>query len=267
MNNRSVFHWVVAFVIAAVLLVFQRITGPTYPLGVKATIDGREVSARLPRTHAGEGDATISVPRPYSTATGTIEFRRFPTSEDWTRKPLALEGENLVGHLPHQPPAGKVAYKITLQGTGGPVALTPREVVLRFRGDVPAAIVIPHILGMVLAMMLAVRAGLEAIVKGRAVFPLAVGTTIAMVVGGLLAGAIMQKAAFGSYWTGVPFGYDLTDNKTLIAVIFWLVALWRTAINKTSRGWVLTAFLLTLAIWLIPHSVLGSELDYAQTQP
>jgi len=263
---RSILYWAIAFVVAAALLVFQRVTGPTYPLGVRATVDGHEVTAKLPRSHAGEGDATVSVPKPDPTTTGTIEFRRYPTNEDWTRQPLESDGQNLIGRLPHQPTAGKVAYKISLQGTGAAVTLTPREVILRFRGDVPTAIVIPHVLGMVLAMMLAVRAGLEALLKGRKVFALAVATTVALVVGGLIAGAIMQKAAFGDYWTGIPFGYDLTDNKTLIAVVFWLVALWRTAVNRTARGWVLAAFLLTLAIWLIPHSLLGSQLDYTQAQ-
>ncbi len=267
MKLQSVSYWVIALLAAALLLVYQMVTGPTYPVSARAVVHGHEIKARLPRSYDGNDDAKILVPRPDPAITGMIEFRRYRSHDDWTAEPLEWDGEKLIGRLPHQPPAGKVAYKITLEGAGGdPVALTPGEVVLRFRGAVPNAIVIPHVLGMVLAVLLAVRAGLEALVRGRAVFPLAVGTTVALVVGGLVAGAIMQKAAFGEYWTGWPVGHDLTDSKTLVVAIFWLIAVWRTAKNRASRGWVLAASLLTLVIWLVPHSVLGSELDYTQLE-
>ena len=78
----------------------------------------------------------------------------------------------------------------------------------------------------------------------------------------MIFGPIMQKYAFGEFWTGVPFGIDLTDNKTLIAVIGWIIAL--IAIKKSSnpKGWIIFASVLMFIIYLIPHSVLGSELDY-----
>ncbi len=52
-----------------------------------------------------------------------------------------------------------------------------------------------------------------------------------LVLGGFLLGPIVQKYAFGAFWTGWPFGEDLTDNKTAVAVLAWLprvtlLALW-----------------------------------------
>jgi len=32
----------------------------------------------------------------------------------------------------------------------------------------------------------------------------------------------VQHYAFGQLWTGVPFGWDLTDNKTLLAALAWV---------------------------------------------
>lgn len=75
-------------------------------------------------------------------------------------------------------------------------------------------------------------------------------------------GPITQKFAFGEYWTGVPFGFDLTDNKTLIAFIAWIVALWSIYKSKNPGRWILAAAVITLLVFLIPHSVLGSEIDY-----
>ena len=84
-----------------------------------------------------------------------------------------------------------------------------------------------------------------------------------MFFGGLIFGPVVQKFAFGAYWTGWPFGQDLTDNKTLIAFIFWVIALIRIWRNREKRGWILVAAIVLLVIFLIPHSMFGSELDYS----
>jgi hypothetical protein len=75
----------------------------------------------------------------------------------------------------------------------------------------------------------------------------------------------MQKQAFGNYWTGIPFGFDLTDNKTLIALAAWVFAAWQVGTKKTAARWaVLGAALVTLAVFAIPHSVWGSEINWNQ---
>jgi hypothetical protein len=76
----------------------------------------------------------------------------------------------------------------------------------------------------------------------------------------------MQKFAFGVAWSGFPLGMDLTDNKTLIAFLFWIVALIAGRKGKPARPFVLAASLVTLLIFLIPHSLRGSELDYSKMQ-
>jgi hypothetical protein len=84
-----------------------------------------------------------------------------------------------------------------------------------------------------------------------------------MLIGGLIMGPIMQKFAFGAYWTGWPFGQDLTDNKTLVAFIFWLIAFFVLRKNRQNRFWPVLAAIITLSVFVIPHSVLGSEFDYS----
>ncbi|MEI6614889.1 MAG: hypothetical protein WCL37_08320, partial [Chrysiogenales bacterium] len=77
--------------------------------------------------------------------------------------------------------------------------------------------------------------------------------------GGLILGPLVQKYAFGAFWTGFPLGHDLTDSKTLLAVMVWLGAFF---LRKKSRWWTLLATVLMIVIYLIPHSLLGSELNY-----
>ena len=87
-------------------------------------------------------------------------------------------------------------------------------------------------------------------------------TLITLIAGGMILGPAVQKFAFGEFWTGVPFGWDLTDNKTLIALLFWILAV---VMNKkrNTRVYTLVAAVVTLIIFSIPHSMFGSELDYS----
>ena len=113
---------------------------------------------------------------------------------------------------------------------------------------------------------MAIRTGLEAIYKGDKVWTFSIITLIAFIGGGFIFGPLMQKYAFGAYWTGWPFGHDLTDNKVLVALIMWIIAIWKLKKNRQSYGWVTAASIVLLIVYLIPHSLLGSEIDYTKIE-
>jgi hypothetical protein len=263
---RSISLWVLAFLVTAASAVYQKITGPTYPVKGVVAVGNQEVRFRLPRSHGGAGDADIRLSVPTQVIGGRLEFRRFRSHDSWTRQALQREGDALVARIPHQPPAGKVMYCVLLWGDQeAPVALTPTPVIIRFRGGVPAWVLISHILVIFVGMLLSTRTGLEALRRGSWTRRLTIWTISCLIVGGLVLGPIVQKYAFDAFWTGWPFGHDLTDNKIAVAVLFWAVALWRGRKSPSGRGWVIAASLVTLVVWLIPHSLLGSQLDYTQT--
>jgi hypothetical protein len=135
-------------------------------------------------------------------------------------------------------------------------------IVIRFKGAVPAYILVPHILLMFLAMFFSNLAGIMSVVKYPRYKRYGIWTLIFLLAGGMILGPLVQYHAFGELWTGVPFGWDLTDNKTLIAVVFWIVAV---AMNrkKDRPGYTLLAAFVLLLVYSIPHSLFGSELDYA----
>jgi hypothetical protein len=81
----------------------------------------------------------------------------------------------------------------------------------------------------------------------------------------MILGPLVQKFAFGELWTGVPFGWDLTDNKTLIALVFWILAVIMNRKKERPLYTVLAAVILLL-VYSIPHSMFGSELDYSTGQ-
>jgi hypothetical protein len=90
--------------------------------------------------------------------------------------------------------------------------------------------------------------------------------TVSIFIGGLILGPIVQKYAFGAYWTGWPFGHDMTDNKTLFMFIFWVIAWWKLKKNPANKLWPAIAVIVMFAVYLVPHSTMGSEIDYTKTE-
>ncbi len=262
---KKVLTWILAFLLTAVVLVYQRVTGPTYDKRVKVSITGETVSARLLRSHVSTRDCPIEVEVPNANIEGYLKYKRFKTADPWTHLNMAREGSHLIAYLPKQPPAGKLAYRVTLSSQAQESVLSGEEpVVIRFKGEVPAVVVILHILVIFGSLFFSILAGFEAMKKGGNARKLAIITAVLLFIGGIILGPLMQKYAFGAYWTGFPVGKDLTDTKTLFALLGWIIALIAARGGRTARGWYVGAFVLTLVIFLIPHSVLGSELDYSQ---
>ena len=262
---KKVILWLLAFLITILAAVYQRMTGPTYPLRGKVSLNKTEISYKLLRSHESTKDYEIRIIIPDQDITGYMAYKRHKTSDPWTTLPFSRENDTLVTHLPHQPPAGKLEYKVILSHQDKEVSLSGENpVVIRFKGAVPLSVLIPHVLIMFLAMFFSTRTGLEALGKNSNPRKLALWTTGLLMVGGMILGPLVQKFAFGELWTGFPFGYDLTDNKTLIAMIGWIIAIIAGRKGKPARGWVLAASILLLIIFLIPHSVLGSEIDYSE---
>ena len=175
---------------------------------------------------------------------------------------MRRDGEWMVAALPHQPPAGKLEYVVRLDGIDAGVVFPPRPAVTRFKGAVHPIALILHVAVIFLGMLYATRAGIESLVRSTSLRRLAWTAAILLWVGGFILGPIIQKMAFGAYWTGFPLGYDLTDNKILIAGLAWFWAVWRLRGNRSARLSVFVAAIITLVIFAIPHSVLGSEINW-----
>jgi len=204
-------------------------------------------------------------------AGAALEYRRLRTQDPWLRVPFVADGDNLIGHLPRQPAAGKLEYHVTLATTTGDVRLPGdgATVTMRFKDPVPAWVLIPHILLMFTALLVGIRTGLGAAWAPTGLRRLTLVTLATMTLGGLVLGPIVQALAFGQLWAGFPFGSDLTDDKTMIMWVAWVVAAWiviraGSGAPRRARVAALSAACVMLAVYLIPHSVRGSELDYTQ---
>lgn len=261
--KKSILLWLIAFVLTVLTAVYQRMTGPTYPISGEAEIGNEIVNYKLDRSHGGEGNHQIEIEIIKENIIGFLVWKRYKTNDEWTKVEMVRQNGKLIGYLPHQPPAGKLIYHVIFETNEESIVIPDKgEVIIRFKGDVPAGFLIPHIIFIFGAMLLSTRTGLEYFQEGKKFKPLTIFTFIFVIIGGFIFGPIVQKYAFDAFWTGFPFGHDLTDNKILIGFIGWLLALIAIYKFKNPKRWIIFASILMFVIFLIPHSVLGSELNY-----
>jgi hypothetical protein len=258
---RLIFQWILAVFITLTAIIYQRETGPTNDKKIQTVIEDIEYRFKLVRSHSGESDCPIMLNIPDEQVIGELHFRKYPTNDKWSIIEMERLGDILLGSLPNLPPAGKYEYKIILKkgNRSFPVNNNKSELI-RFKGDVPAAVLVPHIILMFLAMLLSNLAGIMALFNNSRFRHFTKLTFWTLLMGGLIFGPWVQWYAFGEAWAGVPFAWDLTDNKTLVAFLFWLVAY---LMNRKKEKPVITivAACIMLIIFSIPHSMYGSELD------
>jgi hypothetical protein len=263
---KKTLFWLLAFIITAASAFYQRTTGPTYPLRGKVTLAKGVISFELPRSAEITADCQVGMEVADPEVSGRLVYRRFKTDDPWTETVMSRQDGQLVGYLPKQPMAGKLAYKVILLDREKEVSLSGDEpVVIRFKGPTPMPLLLAHVLVIFGAMLFSTRAGFAALDKQSDPKRLAVWTAILFFAGGFILGPLMQKFAFDAWWTGFPLGTDLTDSKTLFAMLLWAAALVAGRGGRQNRRWVLAASVVTLIVFLIPHSLLGSELKYSDT--
>ncbi len=270
--KRSFLIWSVTFFSTLAFLVWQKISGPTYEVKFDETVAGARARGELLRTHSITGDLPITVHAPDPAVTAVVQWRRFPTQDEWSDLPMARDGEVLRASLPRQKMAGKLEYHVHVSKDGQSVQVPPREAaVARFKGDVPALILVTHVTCMIVGMFFSTACGMTALLRGRGSLRLLSQLTfLFLLVGGCILGPIVQKYAFDAYWTGWPSGSDWTDNKLAVGALVWLVAVWfcRRARpgEPAGRWWAVAAMVSILVAYGIPHSFHGSTLDYETGQ-
>lgn len=271
--------WFLAIVGTLACFVFQNRTGPTYPLEGRFDTPKGQLTYKFVRSE--EIGTTLPIlfadPVPAGVV-GKVRYRRFKSNDTWSEMPMqpglfrisrrgSVEEVRGVGAtLPSlKERAGKYEYFVTVDTGGGARSVTGEHAIYaRYKAPVPHAVLLVHIVVVFSSMTLALRTGLEAL-RGGDTKLLVWATVASLLAGAFVMGPIVQKYAFGVLWSGVPFGWDWTDNKVIVELIGWLVAAGlalKGANPRTVRAAVIVATVVTLAVYFIPHSIFGSEYDY-----
>ncbi len=273
--------WVVAFGIAGLYVAWEN--DPYDPLAGELMLeDGAVVAYQFVRSRVLGEPLAVGVDAPDGT-TGRVKYWRVNSDDEPRFAEMTIRTidvgrmgrtkmvERLAAELPGLAEmAGKYAYFVHLEYGGREYVIDDGRrgaIVSRYRGGMPMlTVVLPHVICIMLSMILGMRAALEALRRTGRPVPLMWATLVTLLLGGFVFGPIMQKHAFGVYWAGVPMGWDLTDNKVTIELVLWLIAVkfnvGRYRGGVWSKRTIVIAGLATFAVYMIPHSLLGSGYDY-----
>ncbi len=273
----SALLWALAVLITLACFTYQDKTGPTYPLEGELQTQQGLLQYKFLRSETIGTDLKIMLLNPVPEGvSGHVQYRRFKSDDDWSTMPIEAgefdftrrgrteSVEGMGAMLPSlQERAGKYEYFVYIDdGEGQPVSVTgDKPIYARYKAEVPTWVLILHILAIFASMAIAIRTLLEAIFDGNYKWMLW-ATIISLLIGGFVLGPLVQWYAFGVWWSGVPFGYDWTDNKVLVELVFWLLAAFLNRGPRRNRWSVYLAGIVTLVVYFIPHSLFGSEYDY-----
>jgi hypothetical protein len=275
--GKQLFLWILSLLLTLICLLYQDKTGPTYPLEGNYESGGGPVHFKCLRSETIGNDLSIVLcdPLPEGT-TGTVRYRRYKSHDDWSSVTMMRgefsytrrgQSEVLSGigvKLPGlNERAGKYEYFVLIgDRTGTTASITGDSAIMaRYKADVPMWALAIHILVIFASMMLAIRT-MFAAATNAAYMKLLWSTVISLLLGGFVLGPVVQWYAFGVWWSGIPFGYDWTDNKVLVELAFWLWALYMNRGGRKHRASVYVAGIATLIVYFIPHSIFGSEYNY-----
>ena len=273
----SVFLWVLSAIITIACFMYQDKTGPTYPLEGTLDTAAGEVNFKFLRSETIDTDLKIMLLDPVPEGvSGYVQYRRYKSHDDWAEMPMAAGKfeftrrgstepvEGFGAELPSLPErAGKYEFFVHIDdGIGEAVSVTgDKPIFARYKAEVPMTVLFFHILTIFLSMTIAIRTTFAALIEEK-FKGLITATIISLIVGAFILGPLVQWYAFGVWWSGIPFGYDWTDNKVVVEMVFWLWAAYANRGELENRKSVLLAGFVTLLVYFIPHSIFGSEYDY-----
>ena len=273
----SALLWLLSGLITIGCFMYQDKTGPTYPLeGIIDTAEG-EVNFKFLRSETIGTDLKIMLLDPVpEEVNGYVQYRRYKSDDDWAEMPMAAGKfeftrrgrtetvEGFGAELPFlQERAGKYEYFVYIDdGSSAAVSVTGDKVIYaRYKAEVPMTVLFFHILAIFVSMTIAIRTTFAALIEEK-FKGLIKATIISLIIGAFILGPLVQWYAFGVWWSGIPFGYDWTDNKVVVELVFWVLAAYLNRGKLENRKSVLLAGFVTLLVYFIPHSIFGSEYDY-----
>lgn len=275
---KKFYYWLLAILITLIAIIYQRKTGPTYDKKVEIEVNGANQELKLVRSIEIGSNGGVKLNIEDKDLSAKLYYKRYLTQDAYTSVDFEYfektfdsfvmnkifgvsEERGWFAPLPDQPMAGKIQYYFELTDNSGKQAfMKEKPIVVRYKGAVPGSVLIPHIFFMFFAMLLGNLAGIMAVFKNTRYKYYTSVTLLTLFIGGMVLGPIVQWFAFGEAWAGIPFAWDLTDNKTLLAFIFWALAFFINR-NKERPVYTIVASIVMLIVYSIPHSMYGSQLD------
>jgi hypothetical protein len=195
------------------------------------------------------------------------------------RMSMQADGEDRwIASLPDLEKGKRIEYAFVVDDGGGAAVRLPEQddrfLLIKYKGHYSSVVLVLHILFMFGAFFFMIQClmGAIAILRGREEKPptvrMARWVLFCTFIGGWPLGFILNYQRFGPVWEGFPFGFDITDNKTQIIFIIWIVTALLVrgsffgrgersdTLGKRGFGWMIVmSCIVSLALYLVPHSL------------
>lgn len=269
---------IVALLCTVVVLGASRRLTVTEPRDVRVTEGDVTLTHRTVTEFFGPGQIRLEVR--ISVPGGCRLYADYATagSDSVGTRGFIREGGNRMGvYLPPFRQGDKVRYRIRLvRYEGAEVRMPPGGgwYTVRCKAHADRSVLIAHIVAMFVGfffMTLACLEAMRALRSGGGKRGTMAATRWALLftfIGGGPLGFILNRQTFGPVWEGYPFGADITDNKTMIMFLLWLVVAllaWgsfigrgeaRDRIGARRFAWAIVAcYAVSVVLFLIPHSI------------
>jgi hypothetical protein len=270
---------IVGIILTLALLAVARRLSTNRPREIVVERGGRTIVHRTVFEQVGPGEPVVILE--IEPAEGAGAFLLHATSEDGdpAESPMVRnDGGIWEGRLPERRKGEWVHYAFRAALPGDDSVRIPIEpdsfFLLKYKGKITPVVLLLHVILMFGAFFFMVQSfwGALALFRGGGSKSSAVrfvrGVMITTFVGGWPIGFILNRQRFGPVWEGFPFGYDVTDNKTQIIFLFWVVTVLlvrgsffgageaRDTVGPRGFAWaVIASFIVSLALYMIPHSL------------
>ncbi|GEM_PF-3587324 len=240
-------------------------------------LDGAGLQVRhvQPKVKAGQGEIPIgleargplsSPPRLVWTPAGGKEVNALPMKP---KDGGAGKGSFFQAKLPFLGPGKGIRYHFLLAAPKGGHLRFPEkgDFQVTCKGGVSHALLLAHIGAMFLGLVFLVLVAFRCLVylkKGASLLSatrMVKWATFFIFLGGVPLGMLVERKVFGTWWEGWPFGRDVTDTKTGLILLWWILLSFlapdpERASQKKARTWawaVLVCLVLTVALYVVPH--------------
>jgi hypothetical protein len=266
-------RYFIAFLLTVILLFFARLMSTRHEKTIPAQIDNITLTHRTVTENFGDGPVLIVKTPSTDNLTAVVFYSEKSGGHDKSVA-MSVTPEGFSAKLESLPKGQKWFYQIQVSKNGTPVAQFPKDddQFIKFKGHIAAPIIVGHILFMFATIFFGLMAVFTSIDlargKGRmqrsVLFVLL--TLISAFIGGIPLGIAVSAQTFGgSGWGGWPIGHDITDTKTEVLLLFWLItsllslnglANKKMVISSKTYAFLVTiSFIVTFITFLIPHSI------------
>jgi hypothetical protein len=269
----------VPLVLTIVLLAFARRLSTRRPHDIVIEEAGMTIRHRTVTEQVGEGNPVVSVHLDKVLARKPVIVYKAGVHGDPGEMMMKDAGGGMYEiALPDLGQGRRCYYALAIETATGETVRIPEGpddfFLIKYKGHVSDIVLVLHIIFMFGAFFFMIKSlsGAVGILRNnetkRETIHALRWCLVTTFIGGWPLGFVLNYQAFGVVWEGFPFGYDVTDNKTQIMFVFWLVtallvrgSFFRSDERSDSLGprafalLVVLSFLVSLGLFILPHSL------------